>query len=309
MIIDANVTVTDPEGNFDGGTLTVSGLLAEDIVSVNNQGTGAGQVGFAGGTITYGGVAIGTATGGAGADLVVTFNQNATTAAVEAVTENLTYANGSDAPTASRALTITVADDIQAKTPILDAHTGADNPFAGIDARPRGTRTAFGDLDGDGDLDLVAGGNDGTLYFYENAGSATQPVLQRADRGGESLRRHRCRRLQLAGAGRSRRRRRPRPRGRRRQDGTLSYFENTGSRLSPGLHGADGRSEPLRRHRHGRRQHPCLRRHRRRWRSRSRRRRDRLKQRRDDQLLREHGLRSHCRVTRSVPEATIPSMA
>ena len=39
-IIDANVTVTDPEGNFDGGTLTVSGLLAEDIVSVNNQGTG-----------------------------------------------------------------------------------------------------------------------------------------------------------------------------------------------------------------------------------------------------------------------------
>ncbi len=132
-IIDANVTVTDPEGNFDGGTLTVSGLLAEDIVSVNNQGTGAGQVGFSGGTVTYGGVAIGTATGGAGADLVVTFNQNATTAAVEAVTENLTYANGSDAPTASRTLTITVADEIQAKTPILDAQTGTDNPFAGIE--------------------------------------------------------------------------------------------------------------------------------------------------------------------------------
>ena len=94
QIIDNDVTFTAPEDNFDGGMLTVSGIPAEDIVSINDQGTGAGQIGFSGGDVTYGGTVIGTATGGsAGMELIVTFNANATTAAIDALIENLTYAN------------------------------------------------------------------------------------------------------------------------------------------------------------------------------------------------------------------------
>ena len=39
QIIDGNVTFGDPEDNFAGGSLALAGLLAEDVVSIRNQGT------------------------------------------------------------------------------------------------------------------------------------------------------------------------------------------------------------------------------------------------------------------------------
>jgi hypothetical protein len=49
--------------------------------------------------VTYGGVKIGTATGGAGSTpLVVTFNANATAAAVTALQDNITFATTADSP-------------------------------------------------------------------------------------------------------------------------------------------------------------------------------------------------------------------
>ncbi|MCB1500149.1 MAG: VCBS repeat-containing protein [Bauldia sp.] len=176
QLLDSSVTITDPEGNFDGGTLTVSGLLAEDVVSINDQGTGAGEIGFSAGIVTYGGVAIGSATGGGGSDLVVTFNADATTAAVEALVETLTYANASDAPTATRTLTVAIADATGGVTPVLQAQTGTANPFAGIDHGDTNS-TAFVDLDGDGDLDLVTGSNVSGLFTYINTGTAASPVF------------------------------------------------------------------------------------------------------------------------------------
>ena len=110
QFLDPDVEVTDPENNFDGGKLVVSGLLAEDIVSINSQGFDQGEIGFAGGNVTFGNTLFGAATGGAGDDLVVTINGAATRRMIERLIENLTYANSSDAPHASRTLTVKVKD-------------------------------------------------------------------------------------------------------------------------------------------------------------------------------------------------------
>jgi hypothetical protein len=108
-VLDSSVTVSTVE-SLTGGTLAVSGLLSQDIVSVENIGNGMGQIGFADGDVSYGGVVIGTATGGSGATLTITFNASATDAAVQELVEHLTYQTTSDQPTASRDLTITLTD-------------------------------------------------------------------------------------------------------------------------------------------------------------------------------------------------------
>src|SRR5262245_47390869 len=137
QIIDASVTFTDPDNNFNGGTLTVSGLLAEDTVAIRNQGTGAGQIGVSGTDITFGGTTIGSFSGGgAGSTLTVTFNTSATAASIDALIENLTYANSSDTPTAGRDLDLKVSDaaGFAAIAPIaLAEQTGAANPFNTFD--------------------------------------------------------------------------------------------------------------------------------------------------------------------------------
>ena len=166
QIIDGDVTFTDPDNNFDGGRLTVAGLLAQDTVAIRNQGTGAGQIGVSGGNVTFGGSVIGSFAGGAGSTLTVTFNAAATAAGIEALIENLTYANSSNTPIASRSLELKVTDaaGFAAIAPIAFAEqTGAANPFNGVDVGFR-SAPSFADLDGDGDLDAVAVENDGTLH-------------------------------------------------------------------------------------------------------------------------------------------------
>ncbi|QXH57266.1 Ig-like domain-containing protein [Pseudomonas maumuensis] len=115
----SNATVTDSDSaDFAGGNLTVAvsgnGVAGEDLLGIRNQGTGAGQIGVSGNTVSYGGVAIGTYAGGTGgANLVLTFNGNATAAAVQAVVRNLTYDNSNAANSigqATRTLTVTVND-------------------------------------------------------------------------------------------------------------------------------------------------------------------------------------------------------
>jgi Ca2+-binding RTX toxin-like protein len=112
QVIDASVVFNDADDDFDGGTLTVSGVLAEDIISILDEGTGAGQIGYNSGTgeVSYEGVVFGIVTGGNGTDLTIVFDADATSAAIQALIQHLTYQNTSNAPTATHTLTIDVID-------------------------------------------------------------------------------------------------------------------------------------------------------------------------------------------------------
>ena len=63
-----------------------------------------------------------------------------------------------------------------ALTPAFLARTGAENPLAATDVGYR-AKPSFGDLDGDGDPDLLAGNNDGDFAWCENTGTATAPAF------------------------------------------------------------------------------------------------------------------------------------
>ena len=104
QIIAAHVTLTDPDDNFNGGTLTVSGLVAQDTVSIHDQGNGAGPGRRLRRRRELRRRVIGSFAGGAGGTFTVTFNAAATPTGIEAVVEHLTYANSSDTPTATRSL-------------------------------------------------------------------------------------------------------------------------------------------------------------------------------------------------------------
>ncbi|MCA3286721.1 MAG: VCBS repeat-containing protein [Roseomonas sp.] len=179
QLLDSNVVFTAGD-SLAGGQLVVGGLLAEDRVSILTEGNGAGQIGVSGSTISYGGVAIGAASGGVGSAFTVTFNSAVTGPAVDALIQRLAYANVSDTPTAARDLTLDVVDASGAQVIgvalAFTALTGGANPFNGIDVGSRST-PSFVDLDGDGRLDLVSGEYNGTLLAWRNTGSAGAPTF------------------------------------------------------------------------------------------------------------------------------------
>ncbi|MGB5676410.1 MAG: DUF2341 domain-containing protein, partial [Gammaproteobacteria bacterium] len=116
-IIGTGATLTDPDSaDLDGGLLRIdlgTTGFADDRLAINHEGNAAGQVGISGNTVSYGGVAIGTFTGGSdGSDpLTVLFNANADVAAVEAVMRNITYENVSSNPsTAQRSVAFSISD-------------------------------------------------------------------------------------------------------------------------------------------------------------------------------------------------------
>ncbi len=127
--IDSAAIVTDPDNlDFDTATLTVDITVNnsnDDRLGIRNQGNGAGQVGVSGSTVSFGGTAVGTFSGGAKAiaPLVVTFNASANEAAVQAVARNITFDNVSLNPSsATRTVQFTVTDG-DGGTPAVDTQT------------------------------------------------------------------------------------------------------------------------------------------------------------------------------------------
>ncbi len=128
VLVASFATVTDEDGgNFDTGRLVVQFTAngqPEDRIAIRNQGTGAGQIGVSGSNVTYGGVVIGSWTGGTDGStpLIVTFNANVTAAVAQALGRNITYENVSDNPsTAVR----TMAGYLE------DGHGGTSNTASG----------------------------------------------------------------------------------------------------------------------------------------------------------------------------------
>jgi len=119
-------TVIDAEENFDGvttgtgGTLTVNissgNVPVDDTIAIQNIGTGPGEISVSGANVSYEGTVIGTFTGGgSGADLVITFNGSATSAAIGVLINNITF-DYAGVTNGARVIDFTLVDDVNITT-------------------------------------------------------------------------------------------------------------------------------------------------------------------------------------------------
>lgn len=115
--IDGYATVSDGDtADYDTGGLTVTitaGGTTSDRLDVRNTGTGPGQIGVSGSTISYEGVAFATKSGGVGlTPLAISFTSAAATpAAAQALARSVTYQNvDANAAPQSRTVSFALAD-------------------------------------------------------------------------------------------------------------------------------------------------------------------------------------------------------
>ena len=196
-IIDAGATATDPDSaNFDTGTLTIDysvGGSADDRLAIRNEGTGAGQIGVSGSNVTFGGTTIGTFTGGTGTTaLVVTFNANSSPAAAQALMRNITYANVSDSPAASRTVRFVLTDGdggtSNAATKVINVTAVNDAPVVDLNGGAAGIdyTTTFTE-DGPAVAAVDAAALTVTDADNANIASATITLTNHPDGADESL--------------------------------------------------------------------------------------------------------------------------
>ena len=168
--IDGDVTFTSSNGQFRG-TITVSGLVAGDVVGVANIGSGAGQIGVSGNAIFYQGTQIGFMTGGQGSQLNINIFSAIPSAAAEALIEALTFTTG-DNPGTTRTLVISLADPTQPALGLADVTPSflPTGPASGLGG-DASTHIGFGDYDHDGDDDAVVySGGQLSLMRHDSAG-------------------------------------------------------------------------------------------------------------------------------------------
>ncbi len=170
ILIDDDVTVSDAEQDWDGGTLVVTGAAPGDLLGLLS----GDQITLVDDAIFYDGDEIGRFATGPNGELIVTFNALATNAAVEAVVESVTFEATGDDPTDQRTLSITLTDaagEVGSIGEALIPQTGAANPFNGVGFDST-THIALGDIDNDGDLDALVTVYGEGISLFRNEGTA-----------------------------------------------------------------------------------------------------------------------------------------
>jgi hypothetical protein len=117
LIIDSSGLITDVDSvDFNGGQLVVqiaTNASPVDRLAIRNQGTGPGQIGVAGNSVTFGGSQIGVFSGGDYSNaLIVAFSSaNSTLTAAQALLRDITFHNISENPSlAARSIRFTLSD-------------------------------------------------------------------------------------------------------------------------------------------------------------------------------------------------------
>lgn len=122
MLLAPAATLIDPSSpSLNGGNLTVTitaGDTTNDVVQIVNQGKAAGQIGLSGSSVLYGGVSIGSYTGGMGTKpLVVTFNSASSPAAAQALIDDLAFNDlATTSDSAARTLKYVLTDEVSDTT-------------------------------------------------------------------------------------------------------------------------------------------------------------------------------------------------
>ncbi|HEY8518949.1 MAG TPA: putative Ig domain-containing protein [Gammaproteobacteria bacterium] len=162
--VGQDAVLSDPPDNdvLTGGyiKLNLAAAAAEEVLAIANEGTGPGQIGVTGSTVTYGGLAIGTIDddeNGEGTALRIDFDTpDATLAAVQALLRALTYDNTAGSPASGeRAMALYLEDaDGKSNAVNLSVLLDSDADGDGIAGSVEGTGDDDGDgLPNDGDLD------------------------------------------------------------------------------------------------------------------------------------------------------------
>ncbi len=153
-LLEPAASVSDLDSaDFAGGSLVVSYVPiggnghVDDRLTIRDIGTGAGQIGVVGSTVTYGGNTLGTFSGGSGTfPLSVTFTSSyATPTSISALMAAIEYASVSENPTIDiRTLQFVVNDgDGDASVPVTTTVS-----ITRVDDNPVASDFALGTIDG-----------------------------------------------------------------------------------------------------------------------------------------------------------------
>jgi hypothetical protein len=118
VTISPNASVSDPDSlTLNEGSLFLSivqGVTMNDRLTIQSQGDGPGQVLVSGQNVYYGGILVGTLNSNAGvglAPLVVTFNQQSSAAAAQAILSAVQFSTTGPSSAGTRVLQAIVTDD------------------------------------------------------------------------------------------------------------------------------------------------------------------------------------------------------
>jgi hypothetical protein len=176
--IDGRATITDPNTpDYSGATLTI-GLTngtADDRLEIRNTGSGPGQIGVTGNSVSYGGTAIATFAGGVGpTPLSASFNGSATPAAAEALLRSVTFRNISSGASRHRR-SVSVA--------LAHGDNGTGTAATGV----RVSMLRFADFQQGADHGYGVYTNAADIELYEAQASIPQPMGHSADTNNPQL--------------------------------------------------------------------------------------------------------------------------